>query len=41
MKLLDINENKVTVKISAGELASLCNALNEVCHGFKLSEFEK
>ncbi len=41
MKEINIDDGKVILNLSKDDLAALLNALNEVCRGFKVDEFEK
>ncbi|MBA2726549.1 MAG: hypothetical protein H0U49_00045 [Parachlamydiaceae bacterium] len=41
MKEINIDDGKVILNLSKDDLAALINALNEVCRGFKVDEFEK
>lgn len=40
MDAIKIGKNKVLLEISRDELGVLCNALNEVCNGIEVWEFE-
>lgn len=41
METLEINANKVTIKLSLNELLILSNSMNEVCHGLRISSLEE
>jgi len=40
MQLIQIINNKVTLELSKDELILLANALNEICNGLELWEFD-
>jgi hypothetical protein len=40
MNAIKINEDKITLEISKDELGVLGNALNEVCNGIEVWEFD-
>ena len=39
MDIIAFEKEKIVLKFSEDDLALLCNALNEVCHGIKVPEF--
>ena len=40
MESREIESDKAQIVVSLDELRFLCNAINEVCHGIDLPEFE-
>jgi len=40
MKDNNINQKKITLQLSQNELGVICNALNEICHGIEVWEFD-
>lgn len=40
MKVIGIQENIATVQLSVGELLIINNALNEICNGIAMPEFD-
>jgi hypothetical protein len=38
MKLIDQNEDQVDLRISVAEFVLLTTALDEICHGFQLTD---
>ena len=40
MNAIDIKKDKILIELSRDELGVLCNALNEVCNGIEVWEFD-
>lgn len=40
MDAIKVNKEKIVLKFSEEELGLLCNALNEVCNGIEVPEFD-
>ena len=40
MKAIEINKNRIRLEISRLEISMLNNALNEVCYGIEVENFE-
>lgn len=40
MNIIKINKDKITIDLSKDELGVLSNALNEVCNGIEVWEFD-
>jgi hypothetical protein len=40
MEIVESKENKTIVSLSSAEITILNNALNEICNGFDIPEFE-
>ena len=38
MKLIDQNEDQVDLRLNVAEFVLLTNALDEICHGFQLTD---
>ncbi len=40
MRVISVNENRAELNFEANEILAIGNALNEVCHGIDLPEFQ-
>ncbi len=41
MKTTEKKRNQISIEFSKDELRAVCNALNEVCNGIEVSEFDE
>jgi hypothetical protein len=40
VKIKEFDDDEVSLQLSRQELAAICNALSEVCHGLRVVDFE-
>jgi hypothetical protein len=40
MKIQEFDDDEASLQISRRELAAICNAISEVCHGLRVVDFE-